>query len=90
VFSYDHSNPTAAASKRVYRNGVELATTVVSGPTAWVNPVSDLRIGNTYGNALGISSPANGQFAIARMYNKVLTSDEVLQNFEANRSRFGI
>jgi hypothetical protein len=90
VFSYDHSNPTAAASKRVYRNGVELATTVVSGPTAWVNPVSDLRIGNTYGNAYGISNPANGQFAIARMYNKVLTSDEVLQNFEANRSRFGI
>lgn len=90
VFSYDHNNPTQATSKRVYRNGVEIATVVVSGPSAWTNPVSDLRIGMTYQQSIGLSSPADGQWAKVRMYNKVLTADEVLQNFETDRARFGI
>ena len=90
VFTYDHSNPTAATSKRVYRDGVEIATTVASGPAAWIQPPDELRIGMTYNQAQGYSSPSDGQWAIARMYNKVLSSQEVLQNFETNRGRFGI
>jgi hypothetical protein len=90
VFTYDHSNPTSATSKRMYRNGVEQSGSVVSGPAAYTQPVSDLRIGMTYGQGQGISSPADGQWSMVRMYNKVLSAAEVLQNFEADRGRFGI
>lgn len=31
-----------------------------------------------------------GDYSLIRIYNKVLTSSEVLQNFNANRTRFGI
>jgi hypothetical protein len=90
VFSYDHSNPTSATSKRMYRNGVEQSGSVVSGPSAYTYSVSDLRVGMTYGQGQGISSPADGQWSMVRMYNKVLSAAEVLQNFEADRGRFGI
>jgi len=90
VFSYDHNNPTAATSKRVYRNGVELATTIVGGPAAYAAPSSDLRIGAKYGPAFGIGSGASGKYGLTRMYNKVLSAEEVLSNFEANRGKFGI
>lgn len=32
----------------------------------------------------------NGKVAIARIYNKTLSADEVLQNYNANKSRFGL
>ena len=32
----------------------------------------------------------NGNIFLSRVYNKVLTADEVLQNFQATRGRFGI
>jgi hypothetical protein len=31
-----------------------------------------------------------GKYAIARIYNRALTEKEVLQNFNANRGRFGL
>ena len=31
----------------------------------------------------------NGDYAICRMYNEVLTPTEVKQNYDVNRSRFG-
>jgi hypothetical protein len=34
--------------------------------------------------------PLNGEMPISKIYNKVLTASEVLQNFNATRSRFGL
>jgi hypothetical protein len=31
-----------------------------------------------------------GRIAVARIYNKALTAEEVIQNFNAQRGRFGI
>jgi len=49
------------------------------------------RIG-TYTNAdnTGISSLISGKIGQTIMYNRVLSSDEVLQNYNATRTRFGL
>lgn len=41
-----------------------------------------------YGGAGGY--PYNGSLSICRVYNRVLTAAEVLQNFNATKSRYGI
>jgi hypothetical protein len=73
-------------NKKVYRNGVELATTQVSGPAQY-GGTGTLRLGATYSTG---GNSTNGFIAIARMYGRVLSRAEVNQNFQANRSRFGI
>jgi hypothetical protein len=89
VFTYDHANPTAATSKRAYRNGVEVGTTVVSGPTAYTYPPSNLRIGTTYGSSASYGH-SSGKVGITRMYTRVLTAAEVLDRFDQTRGRYGI
>jgi hypothetical protein len=42
------------------------------------------------GSATGSSNFWNGNIAIARIYTKVLSDDEVLQNYNAIKSRFGL
>jgi hypothetical protein len=44
---------------------------------------------DAYGEGL-LTNPLNGKIAIAKCYNICLTDDQVLQNFNAHRSRFGI
>jgi len=88
VFTYDHSNPTSATSKRVYRNGVELSTSAVSGPAAYTYPPSNLRIGQTYGS--GQYGVSGGKISVTRMYTRVLTAAEVLDRFDQTRGRYGI
>jgi hypothetical protein len=68
---------------RFYKNGVEFAGTK--------------NLGNINGNvwAVGCTSWASdakwgGRIAVARIYNKALTAEEVIQNFNAQRGRFGI
>ncbi|MFN9855452.1 MAG: LamG-like jellyroll fold domain-containing protein, partial [Bacteroidota bacterium] len=34
--------------------------------------------------------PANAKIFVARIYNRVLSSSEVLQNFNAQKARFGL
>ena len=46
-----------------------------------------MRIGNAFNNA---NSKFNGKVAIARVYDKVLTDEEIKQNFDALRGRFGL
>mgnify|MGYP001440915574 CR=1 FL=1 len=38
----------------------------------------------------GTWRPFNGDFGLGMMYNRVLTADEVLQNFNAQKSRFNL
>jgi hypothetical protein len=68
---------------RFYKNGVEFASTKI--------------LGNINGNvwAVGCTSWASdskwgGRIAVVRIYNKALTAEEVIQNFNAQRGRFGI
>ena len=75
-----------AGAKYIYVNGVLRAT--LTGLTGTIPT-------NTTGLFLGAYGPGNGYFmdgkiAVSRVYNKALTQAEVSQNFNAQKSRFGL
>ena len=75
-------------AKAFYANGV-LQTPTSSVQNAYTETASGLRLGILFGpNVSG--TPANGNFACARVYNRPLSLVEVNQNFNAQRSRFGL
>ena len=78
VTTYDGTNI------RMYRNG-----NLAAGPSA-----SSLSITNTTVTmniaSRGTGSYFDGRISIARIYDRALTADEVSQNFNANRRRYGI
>jgi len=72
-----------------YVNGVSNYVNTVGSGLGQFNFNNDLRIGAR--NAPG--SPTNfmtGRVALFQIYNRNLTSTEVLQNFNAQRARFGV
>ena len=79
VYEGDSNNTSGTA--RIYINGVENSTASLgrSGQSQTSNFVLGLHDGNLTGN-----------IALSRMYNKVLNSTEVLQNFNATKNRFGL
>lgn len=87
-----------ATQKAVYRNGVLNAAftnhsiTNVTPTTASNN--EDLSLMTLYPYGTGTwdqpTHAINGQMAMCRVYNKVLTVEEVVQNFNAYRGRFGV
>jgi hypothetical protein len=68
-----------------YINGV-FDSTKITTSTAF-SPSGTLKIGR---RALNTSSILTGNISIVKIYNRVLTAQEVLQNFNATRSRFGV
>ena len=79
VYEGDSNNTSGTA--RIYINGVENNTASLgrSGQSQTSNFVLGLHDGYL-----------NGNIALSRMYNKVLTPIEVLQNFNATKNRFGL
>jgi hypothetical protein len=67
---------------RLYLNGVEIAT-----PTSrTINPKAN-------NDPFYISTPTyalSGSIAISRIYNRALSPQEILQNYNAQKSRFGL
>tara|TARA_B110000285_G_scaffold106124_1_gene120784 strand:+ start:682 stop:1362 length:681 start_codon:yes stop_codon:yes gene_type:complete len=75
-----------AGAKYIYINGVLRSTQ--TGLTGTIPT-------NTTGLFLGAYGPGtsyfmDGKIAVSRVYNKALTAAEVLQNFNAQKSRFGL
>ena len=73
-----------SGDRRIYVNGVQVA----SDSLVYTIPTnsSGIRIGSYLDGGYFY----NGRIAIVRVYNKVLSASEVLQNFNAQRDRFGI
>jgi hypothetical protein len=81
VFTYNHSS----YAKQFYAN-----TVLQTAPASVQNQYQgsgQFNVGAIYSSA---SLPSNGRFAVVRMYNRVLTSAEISQNFNSIRDRFGI
>ena len=76
VLSRDSSN------WNFYLNGA-LDTTASDADT-----IPDMAASVKIGKA--VDSPYEGQMAVVRVYNRYLTAAEVLQNFNAQRGRFGV
>lgn len=67
----------------LYRNGV-----VYAGPTTLTSHTSEaanFEIGRYNG-----AGNTNGSIAIARFYNRALSATEILQNYNATKTRFGL
>ena len=66
--------------KKLYINGVEVASGTNTG--------TDTGNRDRYVGGRGANFPFNGEIPIAKIYNKALTSAEVLQNYNATKGRF--
>lgn len=69
---------------RMYRNG-NLAVGPSNSSLSITNTTVNLNIASR-----GTGSYFDGRVSIARIYDRALTADEVSQNFNANRRRYGI
>jgi hypothetical protein len=77
---------------RTYADGVLEATTVYSTAISYDTNNTELTMGSTYdgtGYQVGNARFWDGSMAILRIYNRALTATEILQNYNANRTRFG-
>jgi hypothetical protein len=70
---------------RIYANGT-LITSLNEGISTLAD-TNDFFIGTGEGASV---HPFNGRIAITRVYNRVLSATEVLQNFNAQRGRYGV
>jgi len=74
-----------SGSKKIYVNGVEVATDSATTGTLATNSG-----GITVGSYNSGGYFYNGNIGIVRVYNRVLSASEVIQNFNATRGRYGI
>jgi len=81
-FTYNHST----FLKEIYRNGILLIGSPQQAQTSYIG-TGIMRIGATYSTS---GAYANGNFSSAKIYNRVLSLNEIQQNFEATRGRYGI
>jgi hypothetical protein len=72
---------------RVYINGTQATTTPLSGGTGFSSPTSPLYLGQRAGDTVDRFA---GKMGPIRLYNKALSADEVSQNFNAVRGRYGL
>lgn len=79
VYEGDSNNTSGTA--RIYINGVENGTASLT--RTGQNQTSNFELGLHDGNL-------TGNIALSRMYNKVLSPSEVLQNFNYTKNRFGL
>jgi hypothetical protein len=83
VYEGDSNNTSGTA--RIYINGVENGTASLAANRAVTSQIQ------TSNFLLGVHDGyLTGNIALSRMYNKVLTPMEVLQNFNATKNRFGL
>jgi len=88
VCTYDGSS--AASGCIAYVNGSVLATStnVAGSYTAMHNLSAEFNIGQSA--FTGVSTDANGQIANTQIYNRALSAEEVLHNYNGLKGRFGL
>jgi hypothetical protein len=77
-----------SGSRILYVNGVQVGSNTQTGTIA--TSTSGMSIGAYGGNSGSTGYFYNGNIGIVRVYNKVLSANEVMQNFNATRGRYGI
>ena len=83
VLTYSNTSPY---TKTIYRNGSKLGNST-TGQSAYTG-TGTFRIGNHFSSGNGYTT--NKRISVVRIYNKVLSDAEVLQNYNANKSRYGL
>ena len=83
IFTYNNSSPY---TKGFYLNAVAQSGTTQQTQSAYAGS-GTFRLGAIYSTA---GNYGNGYFEGVKMYNRILTADEVTTNFNALRGRYGI
>ena len=76
--------------KVIYVNSIEVATDIISGIHQQLNLFSIGGDADQIANQNYTNIVNNGNIASVKYYNKALTAQEIQQNFNATRSRYGI
>jgi hypothetical protein len=84
VFTYNHGTYVKGA----YRNTVSYTGTPIQTQTPYTATPNTLRIGQNYSSHPGAGMI--GKVGLAKMYNRVLSQAEIIQNFNAHRGRYGL
>jgi len=87
VSAWNHIVCTYNGSSKIsYVNGVQVASVAASGT---LNTGQTNQYIGKYGNA-GDNYPFNGRIAESRVYNIALSAAQVLQNYNATRTKYGL
>lgn len=84
---YDGSASTNAEKGKIYANGNLLSLNSTGLNTT---SVSTYAVDFTIGKLTNYSLYTNAKISIVQLYNRALSADEVLQNYNATRHRFGV
>ena len=76
-----------AGEVKFYLNGSEVSSKTTSSPS---HTTSNFAFGTGFVGNSSANEPFSGRYAQAMIYNRVLSSEEMMQNFTAFRSRYGI
>lgn len=82
----------ASNSSITYYNGANtnISRITVGSPTGFIGSINDLRFAQGFNRASYTQRGYDGKIAIVKIFNRSLTSDEIYQNFNAVRGRFGL
>jgi hypothetical protein len=83
--SFDGTNTTM----KIFTNGTETASNVFSGSQSNYTGVNFMVGDGNNGNNTNWY-PFKGRVSNVKVYNRTLSADEILQNFNATRSRYGV
>ena len=72
------------ATARIYLNGIQTGSTTTGGPVT-LNSNQPLQIGTR-----GAGNFFNGNISQVSIYNRALTATEILRNYNATKTRFGL
>lgn len=73
-----------------YKNGTQVFTSTASSDVITYKPNKNIKIASVIYSGDAYLRWAKGNISQAQIYNKALTATEVLQNFNANKLRYGL
>jgi hypothetical protein len=83
-----YSSSTLSTGVKLYFNGVETIGTVTTGTI--LNAFTNTKCTICGNNATPPTENAQGNIALAQIYNRTLSAQEVLQNYNALKGRFNL
>jgi hypothetical protein len=86
--TFDGINGNPSNNSKVYVNGTPVLTTTIKRADPDFTPTVPLALGS--GEGSGGSQLFAGRISVGHLYNTKLSDAEVLQNFNSQKSRFGL
>jgi hypothetical protein len=71
----------------LYYDSINVHSLTINGTLA--TPNTNLRLGSGYTSG-GVDYPLTGKISNFKIYNRALTAQEILQNFNATKSKYGV